>query len=80
MGMLQRTLSDVEKLAWLRLARTGGVGPTTFFRLMRRFRSAERAVAELLSMIADEDPEVRALAVRSLASLGAVEHLPEMVR
>jgi hypothetical protein len=43
-------------------------------------QARERAVNQLLGMVGDEDPEVRAYAVRSLATLDAVEHLPDMVR
>lgn len=36
-----------EKLAWIRLSRTPGVGPITFFRLLDRYRSASRALERL---------------------------------
>lgn len=36
-----------ERIAWLRLARTGGVGPRTFRKLLERFGSAGRALKEL---------------------------------
>ena len=36
-----------ERLAWLRLARSDGVGAVTFARLLERFGSAERALAAL---------------------------------
>ncbi|MEM6534933.1 MAG: DNA-processing protein DprA [Pseudomonadota bacterium] len=42
-----RTLSDDERLDWLRLARTPRVGPVTFDRLMTRFGSAREALAAL---------------------------------
>jgi DNA processing protein len=41
------TLSDAEKLAWLRLIRTDNVGPITFRRLLERFGSAARALDAL---------------------------------
>ncbi len=40
-------LSSTEKLDWLQLARSGGVGPRTFFKLLDRFGSARRAFEEL---------------------------------
>jgi DNA processing protein len=42
-----RTLSDGERRAWLRLARTPNVGPVTFAQLIARFGSATAALAEL---------------------------------
>jgi DNA processing protein len=36
--------ADAERLAWLRLARTDGVGPVTFQELLHRFGSARAAV------------------------------------
>lgn len=42
-----RTLSDTERLDWLRLIRSENVGPRTFFRLLDRYGSAARALAEL---------------------------------
>jgi len=41
------TLSEAERLAWLRLARTQNVGPVTFAQLIARFGSASSALAEL---------------------------------
>jgi len=38
-----RTLTDAEKLDWLRLIRTDNVGPITFRRLLERFGDAGRA-------------------------------------
>ena len=40
-------LNRMEKLAWLRLARTPQVGPVTFANLIARFGTAEAAIAEL---------------------------------
>ena len=40
-------LSDRERCAWLRLARTENVGPVTFRNLMARFGSASAALEEL---------------------------------
>ncbi len=44
---MARTLTTAEKLDWLQLARSGGVGPRTFFKLLQRFGSARRAFEEL---------------------------------
>jgi DNA processing protein len=41
------TLSDAERRAWLRLARTQNVGPATFSALITRFGSATKAIAEV---------------------------------
>ena len=38
---------DAERLAWLRLARTDGVGPVTFHDLLRRFETAQAALSAL---------------------------------
>jgi len=40
-------LSDSERRAWLRLARTSNVGPVTFAQLIARFRSASAALEEV---------------------------------
>lgn len=40
-------LSAKEKLAWLRLIRTENVGPITFYKLLERYGTAERAIAAL---------------------------------
>jgi len=40
-------LSEAERLAWLRLARTQNVGPVTFAQLVARFGSASTALNEL---------------------------------
>ncbi len=42
-----KPLSDAERSAWLRLARTQNVGPVTFAQLIARFGSASSALAEL---------------------------------
>jgi DNA processing protein len=42
-----RALSRDEKIDWLQLCRSGGVGPQTFSKLLRRFGSARRALDEL---------------------------------
>jgi len=42
-----RALSDAEKLEWIRLARSEGVGPVTFFHLLRFCGGAAKALAAL---------------------------------
>ncbi|MBX2833919.1 MAG: DNA-processing protein DprA [Micavibrio sp.] len=45
-------LSQDDKLGWLRLSRSDNVGPITFYRLIERFGSAERALQALPDMAA----------------------------
>src|SRR4051812_13647217 len=45
--LLKDDAAGRERLAWLRLARSDGVGAVTFARLLERFGSAERALAAL---------------------------------
>ncbi|HAE28691.1 MULTISPECIES: DNA-processing protein DprA [Hyphomonas] len=40
-------MSDGERLNWIRLARTHGIGPVSFFQLLRRFGSAGAALDAL---------------------------------
>lgn len=42
---MQKALSEEERIDWLRLARTDGIGPTTFHRLLRTYGSAKIALA-----------------------------------
>src|SRR5512141_423477 len=44
---MPRTLSDSERVQWLRLARTPNVGPVTFAQLLARFGSAAAALSEV---------------------------------
>jgi len=44
---VSRALSESERCAWLRLARTENVGPVTFRELVRRYGSAVEAIAAL---------------------------------
>jgi DNA processing protein len=44
---VSRALSEAERRAWLRLARTENVGPVTFRELVRRYGSAGEALAAL---------------------------------
>ena len=43
----QTSLSEVEKLSWLRLFRTENVGPITFYKLVERYGSAAEALEAL---------------------------------
>ena len=45
--MTRRSLSPTERVDWLRLSRTSGVGPVTFARLIERFETASRAIDAL---------------------------------
>ena len=58
-GAMARTLSPAERLDWLQLARSGGVGPRTFFKLLQRFGSARRAFAELPRLAQEAGAEDR---------------------
>lgn len=44
-------LSDKERVAWLRLARTPNVGPATFAQLIQRFGAASIALSELPALV-----------------------------
>lgn len=44
---MSRAVSDAERRAWLRLARTENVGPVTFRELIRRYGDAAEALAAL---------------------------------
>ena len=46
-ALAARDLDPQERLDWLRLSRTEGVGPVTFFALLRRFGSAAAAIEAL---------------------------------
>lgn len=45
-----KTLSDQEKINWIRLIGTENVGPTTFYHLLQRFKTAEYALKRLPRM------------------------------
>lgn len=45
--MPQQPLSETERLDWLQLIRTHGIGPITFFRLLNKFGSAGEALSQL---------------------------------
>jgi DNA processing protein len=54
-----RSLSSDQKIDWLQLCRSGGVGPQTFFKLLRRFGSADRALKELPRLAREAGGEER---------------------
>jgi DNA processing protein len=56
---MARTLSQSEKIDWLQLCRSGGVGPQTFFKLLRRFGSARRGLEELPRLAREAGSEER---------------------
>lgn len=56
---------DAEKMAWIRLARTEGIGPIRMARLIDRFSSAEKAVEAF--------PTIQALKKYNLPSLSKIE-------
>ncbi|MEQ8434353.1 MAG: DNA-processing protein DprA [Oceanicaulis sp.] len=45
--MKRKSLSDTQRLDWLRLARTHGVGPVTFSKLIERYADADSAIDAL---------------------------------
>jgi DNA processing protein len=56
---MARTLTNAEKLDWLQLCRSGGVGPRTFFKLLERYRSARKALEELPRLAREAGGEER---------------------
>jgi DNA processing protein len=57
--MMGQTLSDSEMVDRLQLCRSGGVGPTTFFRLLERFGDARTAWRELPGLMRHAGGESR---------------------
>lgn len=49
--MKRRTLTDAERADWLRLSRSAGVGPITFFELLDRYGSAAAALEALPGLV-----------------------------
>ncbi|MEO0675448.1 MAG: DNA-protecting protein DprA, partial [Pseudomonadota bacterium] len=41
---MRRVLNDRERVDWVQLIRTQGIGPITFYRLLTRFGSAADAL------------------------------------
>lgn len=60
--MKRRTLTGGERTDWLRLSRTRGIGPITFFHLLERYGSASAVLEDLpaLAKKAGSKGEVRA--------------------
>jgi len=56
---MARPLTATERLDWLQLARSGGVGPRTFLKLLQRFGSARRAFEELPRLAREAGSEER---------------------
>lgn len=81
--MKRRSLTGGERADWLRLSRTRGIGPITFFHLLERYGSAGDVLADLPSLAkkAGGKADVRAPSVDEIkreidatAKLGA-DHL-----
>jgi DNA processing protein len=83
---MQAALSDEERIDWLRLARTDGIGPTTFHRLLRTYGSAKVALAAApeiakragrasiqVHSMADAEVELKALKKRGARLLASCE-------
>ncbi|MEM7768080.1 MAG: DNA-processing protein DprA [Pseudomonadota bacterium] len=66
--MTPRTLSDKERVDWLRLSRTPNVGPVTFFQLLARYKTAGKAI-EALPGLAAKAGRKRPLEAPSLAKI-----------
>ena len=49
--MKRRTLTGGERTDWLRLSRTRGIGPITFFHLLERYGSAAAVLDDLPSLL-----------------------------
>lgn len=58
-------MDETQKIHWLRLARSENVGPITFFRLIEKFGSAEKAIHAL--------PNLTAHGIKGIPSVEAVE-------
>jgi DNA processing protein len=75
---MPRTLSPSEKLDWLQLARSGGVGPRTFLKLLQRFGSARRAFEELPRLAREAGSEERWRRCRRDEAEGELEALTRL--
>ncbi len=64
---LKTDLTDEDRLNWLRLIRTESVGPITFYRLMARFGTAEKAL-EMLPDLSRKGGRKRAIQTFSKAA------------
>lgn len=83
---MQVALSEEERIDWLRLARTDGIGPVTFHRLLRTYGSVKAALAAApeiakragrasitLHSRADAEKELKALKKRGARLLASCE-------
>ena len=63
--MKRRALTGGERADWLRLSRTRGIGPITFFHLLERYGAADEVLADLpaLAKKAGGKADVRAPSV-----------------
>lgn len=66
--MTKRALSLPERIDWLRLARTSGIGPVTFASLLARHRSAAAAL-DALPSLASRAGRTRPLAIPPAAAV-----------
>lgn len=76
--LMSAPLGESERLDWLQLCRSGGVGPRTFFKLVRRFGDARRAYDELPRLAREaggQDRWRRARRDEAEAELEALLHL-----
>jgi DNA processing protein len=61
-------LSETERFAWVRLARSDNIGPRTFFALIDRYGTAQKALAALPGLIQQGKPG-RAINIASIADI-----------
>jgi DNA processing protein len=75
---MARMLSRDEKIDWLQLCRSGGVGPQTFFKLLRRFGSVRRGLEELPRLAREAGSEERWRRCRRDEAEAEVEAIAEL--
>ncbi len=66
----EQTLDHTELRNWLRLSRTTGVGPVTFYNLIARFGSAQNALAEI-PRLARRGGRIKALNIPDIEQIDA---------
>src|SRR5260370_24674689 len=69
-ALAARDLEPQERLDWLRLSRSEGVGPVTFYALLRRFGSAAAALDALPRLSRPAVAMSRRDAEKGLAAVG----------
>lgn len=73
--MKETPLPDAERIAWLRLSRTSGIGPVTFHGLLTRFGTAQAALEALPDLLREKRSRTKiapqADAEKELASISA---------